>query len=139
MGKLRARHPDLPPAANEFPMSNLRNLPTWALALIVPLVATIAVIVTLTTTSADSTTVAANAIAIKNFTFAPETVQAKVGVPVTVSNADNTAHTVTADDKSFDTGDLGGGAKATITIDTPGKYAYHCDIHNYMTGVIEAT
>ena len=37
-----------------------------------------------------------------------------------------------------DTGDLDGGAQAKITIDKPGKYAYHCEIHNFMTGVIEA-
>ena len=53
-------------------------------------------------------------------------------------NADGAAHTLTADDGSFDTGNLDGGASATITIDAPGRYAYFCDIHNYMTGVIEA-
>ena len=58
---------------------------------------------------------------------------------MTVDNGDDTMHTVTADDKSFDTGDIDGGAKGTITIDKPGKYTYHCDIHNYMTGVIEVT
>ena len=55
-----------------------------------------------------------------------------------MSNADSTVHTLTADDKSFDTGNLDGGAKASITIAKPGKYAYHCEIHNYMTGTIEA-
>ena len=59
------------------------------------------------------------------------------GTEITVTNNDSVAHTVTVDDKSFDTGDLAGGAKGTITIKSPGKYAYHCDIHNYMTGVIE--
>ena len=58
---------------------------------------------------------------------------------MTVTNDDGTAHTLTADDGRFDTGDLDGGKQTTITIDKPGKYAYHCDIHNYMTGVIEAS
>ena len=61
------------------------------------------------------------------------------GATVTVTNDDGTVHTLTADDGKFDTGDLDGGASGTITIDEPGTYAYFCDIHNYMTGTIEAT
>ena len=120
-------------------MSHVRNAPTWLLALVVPVIAAIAVIVTLTTTSDNSAALAPNTIVIKDFVYQPEPLQVKAGVAVTVSNADDTKHTVTADDKSFDTGDIDGGAKGTITIDKPGKYTYHCDIHNYMTGVIEAT
>jgi len=120
-------------------MSHVRNLPTWILALVVPMFAATAVIVTLTTTSDNSVAIAPNTIAIKDFIFQPEPLQVKAGVTVTVANGDNTRHTVTADDKSFDTGDIDGGGKATITVDKPGKYTYHCDIHNYMTGVIEAT
>ena len=120
-------------------MSNLRNLPTWALALVVPFVAAIAVIVTLAATSDNSAALAPNTIAIKDFTFAPGPLEAKVGVRIKVVNDDQTEHTVLADDKSFDTGDIRGGGTATFTIDKPGKYTYHCDIHNYMTGVIEAT
>ena len=120
-------------------MTHVRDLPTGLLALIVPVIAAIAVIVTLTTTSDDSVAIAPNTIAIKDFNFQPEPLQVKAGVTVTVANGDDTRHTVTADDKSFDTGDIDGGGKATITIDKPGKYTFHCDIHNYMTGVIEVT
>ena len=126
-------------APNRSRMSRLRNLPTWLLALVVPAIAAIAVIVTLSTTSESSVALAPNTIAIKDFVYQPEPIQVKAGVAVTVDNGDDTIHTVTADDKSFDTGDIEGGAKGTITIDKPGKYTYHCDIHNYMTGVIEAT
>ena len=80
-----------------------------------------------------------NTIVIKDFLYSPEPLHAKAGVALTVTNTDDTVHTVTADDKSFDTGDISGGAKGTITIDKPGKYAYHCDIHNYMTGTIEVS
>ena len=48
------------------------------------------------------------------------------------------AHTLTADDGSFDTGTLDGGRSARISVDAPGRYRYFCDIHNYMTGVIVA-
>jgi plastocyanin len=125
----------------------LGRLPTVVLALVVPLVALVTVLVTLNVT--DDTTSAASsgnhgkvasgtAIAIKNFQFSPDPITVKVGATITVSNDDGTVHTLTADDKKFDTGDLDGGAEKTITIDAPGKYTYHCDIHNYMTGTIEA-
>jgi plastocyanin len=55
------------------------------------------------------------------------------------SDDTSSAHTLTADDGSFGTGVLDGGMQMKITIDKPGRYAYHCDIHNYMTGVIEAS
>ena len=119
-------------------MRAVRTLPTWFLALIVPAIAAIAVIVTLSATSDNSVALAPNTIEIKDFTFNPGTLQAKVGVPITVLNDDHTKHTVLADDKSFDTGDISSGGKATFTIDKPGRYTYHCNIHNYMTGVIEA-
>ena len=43
---------------------------------------------------------------------------------------------MTADDGVFDTGDIGGAGDATFTVSAPGRYRYHCDIHNYMTGTV---
>jgi len=125
-------------------MPQIRRLPTWLLALIVPVVAAVAVIVTLTTTSTSSISatsgpVDGTAITIKDFAFSPRALRVPAGQAIKVSNTDGTAHTVTADGKSFDTGDIDGGTTATITIDKPGKYKYFCNIHNYMTGTIEAT
>ena len=34
---------------------------------------------------------------------------------------------------------IAGGTTKTITVRAPGIYAFHCNIHNYMTGVITAT
>ena len=125
--------------------SHLR-LPTWVLALIVPVLAVIVAIVTLNVTSDDTTSASGgstaehgNEVVIKNFAFSPTPLDAKSGAVLTVANNDGTAHTLTADDGSFDTGVLDEGKQATITIEKPGKYAYHCEIHNFMTGVIEAT
>jgi plastocyanin len=124
----------------------IKKLPTIVLALIVPIIAVATVLITLNATS-DSTSSASSsggkagngtAIVIKNFQFSPDPITVKAGSTVTVTNGDGTTHTLTADDKAFDTGNLDGGAKATIKIDKPGKYAYHCDIHQYMTGTIEA-
>jgi plastocyanin len=122
-----------------------RLLPPWALALLVPSIAAVAVVVTLTTTSAGTTRTgspssptAGDTITIRNFAYAPPTLHVAVGATITVRNVDSTTHTVTARAKSFDTGDLDAGATATITIDRPGTYRYYCDIHNYMTGTIDA-
>ena len=115
-------------------------LPTWALALVVPVVALVVAVVTLNVTS-DSSGAGKNGteVIIKNFAFSPTPLHVKAGATVTVANHDGTTHTFTADDGAFDTGRLDGGAQRTITIDSPGRYAYHCNIHNFMTGVIEAT
>jgi plastocyanin len=126
--------------------SRPRALPFWALALVVPVVAALAVVVTLTATDDDTDATAAapagaatgDAVTIENFAYSPARLQVAVGTEVTVMNADGAPHTLTADDGSFDTGDLDGGATATISIRSPGRYGYFCDIHNYMTGVIEA-
>jgi len=101
------------------------------------------VVVTLNVTSDNAGSAAAsgaktpNSITIANFQFSPEPLVVKTGTTVKVTNDDGTAHTVTAADKSFDTGDLDGGATATITLAKAGTYKYFCDIHNYMTGTIE--
>jgi plastocyanin len=123
----------------------IRRLPTVVLALAVPVIAVVAVLVTLNATSDDSGNASTSgggrsgtAVSIKNFQFSPNPIAVKARSTLTVSNNDGTTHTLTANDKSFSTGNLDGGAHATITIGAPGKYAYHCEIHNYMTGTIEA-
>ena len=103
------------------------KLPTWALALIVPVLAVIVAIVTLNVTSDDAGSAASGSTAkngtevvIKNFAFSPTPLHVTAGAAVTVANDDSTAHTLTADDGSFDTGVLDGGVQMTITIDKPG-------------------
>ncbi|HEX4821235.1 MAG TPA: cupredoxin domain-containing protein [Acidimicrobiales bacterium] len=78
-------------------------------------------------------------ITIKNFAFSPNRLKAKAGATVTVRNTDSTDHTVTADGGAFDTGHIHGGATATLKVTKPGTYPYHCDIHQFMKGVLEVT
>jgi plastocyanin len=112
------------------------------LALAVPLVSALAVVTTLTVTDDDSgspTAAGAGAsttITIRDFTYSPDPDTVPAHATVTVVNGDGTAHTLTADHARFDTGNLDGGGRATIRVDGPGRYAYHCRIHNYMTGTI---
>lgn len=77
------------------------------------------------------------AITIKDFTFSPAPLRAHVGEQIIVRNNDTTAHTVTADDKSFDTGNIDGGGAGTFTVSRSGTFKYHCNIHTYMTGILE--
>jgi plastocyanin len=57
------------------------------------------------------------------------------GTEIAVSNVDGAQHTLTADDGSFNTGGLDGGATIAITApDVPGTYSFVCNIHPSMTG-----
>lgn len=74
------------------------------------------------------------AISIADFSFGqPRTVA--VGAVVQVSNADAEAHTLTAEDGTFDTGSVDEGTVVAFTAPTvPGTYSFYCDIHPSMTG-----
>ena len=118
-----------------------RRMPTAVLALLVPIAAVAVAWVTLAASDPPGGSAAASAgghtVVIQNFQYSPGRVVVTAGTPITVSNADGTVHTLTADNGSFDTGDLAGGGRGSVTIAAPGRYAYHCAIHNYMTGTIE--
>ena len=78
-------------------------------------------------------------ITIKNFAFTPTPISAKAGLAITITNDDTTDHTVTDGQGSFDTGHIAPGTKKTLTITTPGSYSYHCNIHQFMKGIIQVT
>ena len=88
-----------------------------------------------TTAAGASTTLAAsaNTLTIANLKFSALTV--KAGDSISIVNADAFAHTVTADDGSFDV-DVPGGSTATLVIPEAGTYAIHCEIHASMHGTI---
>ncbi len=75
---------------------------------------------------------AGKTITISNFEFAPEVLEVKVGETITVDNKDSAEHTVTAKDKSFDTGRFASGTK-TFTVTKAGRFEYVCDVHPFMT------
>ncbi len=50
---------------------------------------------------------------------------------------DQVTHTLTASKGEFNTGDIPPGQSKTFTAPTvPGRYAYICSIHQYMSGTI---
>lgn len=78
------------------------------------------------------------AVVIQNFRFSPTPLTIKVGSTLTVTNRDGTDHTFTADDHSFDTGRFSSGSKALV-LSTAGRFTYHCEVHNFMTGEVDVT
>ncbi|HEX9546539.1 MAG TPA: cupredoxin domain-containing protein [Acidimicrobiales bacterium] len=89
-------------------------------------------------TSSSVASFAADAVTIDNFRFSPTPLTVKAGTTLTVTNRDGTDHTFTADDHSFDTGRFSSGSK-TIRLTSAGRFTYHCDVHNFMTGVVNVT
>ena len=75
-------------------------------------------------------------ISIKTFKFTPERITLPVDSELRVLNEDTTPHTLTADDMSFDTGNIAVGKEAVVKLSKEGEFAYHCAIHSSMRGVI---
>lgn len=71
-------------------------------------------------------------VVIADFTFRPAVLEVEVGEQVTFFNNDAVAHTITAEDGSFDTGNIAPGQFVTITFDKPGTYTYVCSYHPAM-------
>lgn len=89
--------------------------------------------------SGEASTGSGDAVTISGFTYSPATLTVASGAEITVTNEDEAVHTLTAKDKSFDTGNLAQGQSASVTIEGSGEIPYFCTIHEYMTGVIRVT
>ena len=70
--------------------------------------------------------------------YDPDNITIVIGVNNTViwTNNDNEAHTVTATDGSFDSGNMNAGATFTYTFTKPGTYTYICTYHPWMRGYV---
>jgi plastocyanin len=76
------------------------------------------------------------AVEIVDFNFKPDDLEVPAGTTVTFTNKDGFAHTVTAKDKSFDSGNLDQDGTFDQTFAEAGTYEYFCAIHNSMTGKV---
>ncbi len=88
------------------------------------------------TTNNTAEPTAPNAVSIQNFAFNPDTVTVKKGTKVTWTNNDSVVHTVTASDKTFDSGHIDPGGSFSFTFDKAGTFSYSCSIHTFMHGKI---
>ncbi|WP_317995674.1 cupredoxin domain-containing protein [Vulcanimicrobium alpinum] len=73
---------------------------------------------------------------IKDDAFVPKTLTVKPGATVTFVNDDDDAHTVTADDGSWDSEGLNQRQLWTRAFAKAGTVAYHCTVHPFMHGTI---
>jgi plastocyanin len=75
-------------------------------------------------------------VVLRNTAFVPGRIQITAGTTVVWRNDDQLIHTVTANDKSFDSGLLQPGKTYRRTFDKPGQYPYYCLPHPFMKGVV---
>lgn len=78
---------------------------------------------------------ASQTVSLANSSFNPKQLTVPVGTTVVWMNNDTMAHTVTADDQSFDSGNLNSGDSFKFTFTKAGTYAYHCKYHGAPNGV----
>lgn len=93
-----------------------------------------------TVVGAPADGVSAATVELVRFAFVPGQVEIAAGEIVAFVNADQTLHTVTAEDgRSFDV-ELGGrGTVAHVRFDEPGVYDFACRPHEFMTGTVTVT
>jgi plastocyanin len=73
---------------------------------------------------------------IEDFTFRPARLEIAAGTTITWTNRGQVVHTVTADDRSFDSGNIEPGERRSLTFSRAGTFAYRCTPHPFMRGVI---
>jgi plastocyanin len=72
----------------------------------------------------------------KGSVFSSSNLQVVAGSKVTWKNDDSEVHTVTADDNSFDSGDIQPGGSFNYSFNSMGTFGYHCKHHAGMTGSV---
>lgn len=86
---------------------------------------------TLTAERKDTATVS-----IKDLSFAPAELRIKAGTVVEWRNDDPVVHTVTANDRSWNSGFMQSGQRWSRTFGQPGRYEYHCEPHPQMKATV---
>jgi plastocyanin len=83
-------------------------------------------------------------VSIMDGSFSGDPLTISAGTTVVWTNEGSNPHTVTADDGSFDSGNLSNGDTFSFTFTTPGEYPYYCAYHggpggSGMSGTIIVT
>ena len=90
-----------------------------------------------TALGAGSSLAASQAVAISGMSFSPATVTVSLRETVTWTNSDPTIHNATADDGSWNAGNIAAnGGSGAVVFGTAGTFPYHCAIHPQMTGTV---
>lgn len=72
----------------------------------------------------------------RSLKFTPARIEIPAGSTVVWTNADPLQHTVTADDKRWDSGLIDANGTYRRRFDRPGTYTFHCTPHPFMKGVV---
>ena len=75
--------------------------------------------------------------AIEDFLFQPGRLEVTTGTTIVWVNNGQVMHTVSAEDRSFDSGPIEPGKQRGLTFTRPGTFPFHCTPHPFMRGVIE--
>lgn len=77
-------------------------------------------------------------VVIQNFAYSPKEITVMAGQPVSFTNKDTVAHSLTSDDgTSFDTGLVAQNQSKIFTAPaTSGKYPFHCTPHPGIKGTL---
>lgn len=81
-------------------------------------------------------TIVSGASVLTTTAYAPNPIMVGVGGSVTWMNNDNTTHTATANDASWNSGNIAPGATFTRTFPAAGSFQYHCTLHPGMVGTV---
>ena len=81
---------------------------------------------------------AESTVEIKGMKYQPPSVEVDLSGTVVWVNGDRMVHTATADDGSWDTGDIPPGGRKSVTFNTIGTHPYHCEYHPQMVGRVIA-
>ena len=73
---------------------------------------------------------------IKGSAFNPSSIQIDAGSTVTWKNLDALIHTVTAVDKSFNSGNIAADGSYSHTFSKPGSYSIICTLHPFMKATV---
>lgn len=76
-------------------------------------------------------------VAISTFTFDPQHLQVHVGDKIRWTNHDLAPHTATAEQFSWDTGEIAKGETVEVIVTAGMETSYFCAFHSHMTGTIE--
>jgi plastocyanin len=73
---------------------------------------------------------------VQDFLFRPARLEIAAGTTVVWINRGQVAHTVTAQDGSFDSGPIESGEQRAITFSRAGTFPFRCTPHPFMTGMV---
>jgi plastocyanin len=89
------------------------------------------------TSAASSGAGGAKAVTIKDYIYKPASITVPEGTTVTFTNRDSTPHTATSKESGvFESGSIGTGKSAKVTLDKSGTFTYYCLFHPFMKGTI---